>query len=345
MSDRETGRSKERTIYLEICRIIAVFCIMYQHTGGRGADAWMYTESTWVYMMSLTGRIISSIGVPLFWMISGALLLSKREPWEKVYRKRIPRITGALVIFSVVRYFYLCIVGKQSGYMGEFFRHFYTQEIFLPYWFLYEYLGILFILPFLRKMVQNLTEQEKRLLFVLLLGWKTLNDISNIHMGVNFVIDLHLYSSISYFILGYLMGNGQRMRQRGGRRFGIDIGWAVLVTAILYIWVMSQHSLESLESLIMVLAITVYDLIRYVGEKSIWNNTVLNHLILWCGSNVFGIYLIKDYLRNLTAFIWEWSVPYISAVPACCIWLLVVFLLGNVLVVGVRRLPVLRNLL
>lgn len=41
-------------------------------------------------------------------------------------------------------------------------------------------------------MVQNLTEQEKRLLFGLLLGWKALNDISNIHMGVNFVIDLHL---------------------------------------------------------------------------------------------------------------------------------------------------------
>lgn len=161
MSDRETGRSKERTVYLEICRIIAVFCIMYQHTGGRGADAWLYTESTWVYMTSLTGRIISSIGVPLFWMISGALLLSKKEPWEKVYRKRISRIAGVLFLFSVVRYFYLCIVGEQDGYVGEFFQRFYTQEIFLPYWFLYEYLGMLFVLPFLRKMVQNLTEQEK----------------------------------------------------------------------------------------------------------------------------------------------------------------------------------------
>lgn len=130
MYDIETWKSKERIIYLEICRIIAVFCIMYQHTGGRGADAWMYTESTWVYMMSLAGRIISSIGVPLFWMISGALLLSKRESWEKVYKERIPRITGALIIFSAVRYFYLCIVGDRNGYMGEFFNIFIHRKSF-----------------------------------------------------------------------------------------------------------------------------------------------------------------------------------------------------------------------
>lgn len=321
--------------------------IVYEafHVDGNEADAWMYTESTWVYMLSLAGRIISSIGVPLFWMISGALLLSKKEPWEKVYRKRIPRITGALFIFSIVRYFYLCIVGGQDGYVGEFFQRFYTQEIFLPYWFLYEYLGMLFVLPFLRKMVQNLTEQEKRLLFVLLIGWKALNDISNIHMGVSFVIDLHLYSSISYFILGYLMENSQMMRRDEGRWLGIGIGGAVLVTAVLYIWVRSRHSLESLESLIMLLAIVVYDLIRCVGEKRIWNNTVLHHLILWFGSNVFGIYLIEDYLRNATAFIWEWSAPYISAAPACFVWLLAVFLLGNILVSGLHRLPILRNLI
>lgn len=335
---------QHKIVYLEICRIIAVFCIMYQHTGGRGADAWMYTESTWVYMTSLTGRIISSIGVPLFWMISGALLLSKKEPWEKVYRKRIPRITGVLFIFSVVRYFYLCIVGGQDGYVGEFFQRFYTQEIFLPYWFLYEYLGILFVLPFLRKMMQNLTEQEKRLLFILLLGWNVLNDISNMFLGTDFVLDLHFHSSLSYFMLGYLMEECQFLKRskRGGLK--ISIGWAVFMTVFLYIWVRSQHGLESLESLIMLLTISAYYIIRYIGEN-ICNSAVVHRIVLWCGSNVFGIYLMEDYLRNGTAVIWERLSPYISAVPACCVWLLAVFLLGNILVSGVRRLPILKDLL
>ena len=141
------------------------------------------------------------------------------------------------------------------------------------------------------------------------------------------------------------MENSQMMRRSEGRRLGTGIGWTVLVTVVLYIWVMSHHSLESLESLIMLLTIVVSDLLRCVGEKSIWNNTLLHHLILRCGRNVFGIYLIEDYLRNATVFIWEWSAPYISAVPACIVWLLAVFLLGNILLAGLHRVPILINLL
>ena len=345
MSESKAGQKTDKIIYFEICRIIAVFCIMFQHTGARGVDTWAYTESTWVYTMSMAGRVICSIGVPLFWMISGALLLPKKESWEKVYGKRIPRIVGVLVIFSVIRYFYLCIVEAQSVYVVDFFRRFYTQEIFLPYWFLYEYLGILLVLPFIRKMVQNLTEQEERLLFCLLLGWNALNSISNICVGVGFVLDLHFPSSISYLILGYLMEDCRILRQSEKRGLRLVIGLAALIAVVLNIWMCSQHGSEVLESLTILLTISVYYLIRHIGEKCIRNNTVLHYSILWCGSNVFGIYLIEDYLRNATAFIWECSAPYVSPVPACCPWLLSVFLLGNVLVSGIRRLPILRNLL
>lgn len=345
MSDHETGRSKEKIVYLEVCRIIAVFCIMYQHTGGRGADAWVYTDSAWVYVTSLISTIIGSIGVPLFWMVSGALLLPKRESWRKVYGKRIPRFTGVLIIFSVIRYFYLCIAEGCDGHAGEFFWRFYTQEIFLPYWFLYEYLGVLLVLPFLRKMIQNLTEQEKRLLFVLVIGWNILNDISHTYLGVGFVLNLHFQSSISYFILGYLLENCRMLRQRGKGGVRFDIGLAVFTMAVLYSWRSGQNGAEELGSLTMMLAIAVYDLNRCMSEKRIWDNTALRCFMLWCGSNVFGLYLIEDYLRNLTAFIWERSAPHIGAVPACCVWLLAVFLLGNVLVSGIRRLPIFNNML
>ena len=345
MFESKMIQKTERTVYFEICRTIAVFCIMYQHTGARGAYAWTYTESVWVYMMSLAGMVISLIGVPLFWMVSGALLLPKKESWKKVYRKRIPRIAGVLIIFSVIGYFYLCIVEDQNVYVGEFFRRFFTQEIFLPYWFLYEYLGVLLVLPFVRKMVQELTEQEERLLLVLLLGWNALNDISNIYLGASFVLDLHFSGSISYFILGYLMENCRILGRNERRGVRIGIGWTAFVAVVLHIWVCSQRGAEVLESLVMLMTISVYYLIRYMGEKYIRNNTALHYTILWCGRNVFGIYLIEDYLRNATAFIWEWSAPYISPVPACCVWIMLVFFIGNVLVSGVRRLPILKNLL
>ncbi len=339
------NRNREKTVYFEICRILAIFCIMFLHTGGRGADAWRYTTNIWVYRMSLIGKIISNIGVPLFWMVSGALLLPKKEPWKRVYEKRIPRIAGVLLLFSVIRYFYLCVSEGQKVYMEEFSRRFYTQEVFLPYWFLYEYLGILFVLPLLRKMVQNLTEQEKWLLFALLLGWPVLDDLSKGYLGIGFMFDLDFRNSVTYFLFGYLMENCRMMRQSEKRGLYLSAGLAALVTGGAYLWTCRQQEAAVPESLVMLLTLSVYYIIRYIGEKGIRNDTALCRFVLWCGGNVFCIYLIEDYLRNGTAVIWECLSPRITAVPACVIWLLAVFLLGNILAAGMRRLPLLRKIL
>jgi len=345
MSENKTGHTKEKTVYFEICRILAVFCIMFQHTGGRGADAWRYTENAWVYRMSLIGRIISSIGVPLFWMVSGALLLPKKESWKRVYEKRIPRIAGVLLLFSVIRYCYLCMSEGQKVYVGKFFRLFYTQEIFLPYWFLYEYLGILIVLPLLRRMVQNLTEQEKWLLFALLLGWPVLDDLSRGYLGVGFMLDLDFRNSVSCFLFGYLMENCRVLRQNDQKGVRFCTGLAMLVTGGAYLWLHGQQEKEVPGSLTILLTLSVYYLVRYIGERGIRDRAVLCRFVLWSGGNVFCLYLIEDYLRNGTAVIWECLSPYITAVPACGIWLLAVFLMGNILAAGMRRLPLLRKIL
>lgn len=99
------------------------------------------------------------------------------------------------------------------------------------------------------------------------------------------------------------------------------------------------------ESMIMPLTLSVYYVIRYISVKRKRPNKALCRFIVWCGGNVFGIYLLEDYLRNGTAVIWERLVPYISAVPACAVWLLAVFLLGNVLIAVWRRIPFLRKVL
>lgn len=263
---------------------------------------------------------------------------------ESVWKKNPPFCECIVSIFRD-QIFLFMYRGGGGGHVGDFFQRLYTQALFLPYWFLYEYLGILLVLPFLRKLAQNLTEQEAGILFILVVGWNVLNDISYACLGVGFAINLYFQDSISFFILGYLMENCPILRQSGKCGLRLGIGQVVFAISVLYWWSSRQHGVEGLGSLVMLLAIAVYYLNRYMGDKGIWNNTALQYFMLWCGSNVFGIYLIEDYLRNLTAFIWEWSAPYISAVPACCVWFLVVFLLGNVLVSGMRRLPVLKNLL
>ena len=350
MCENKGNQNKGKIVHYEICRIISIFGIMYHHTGGRGVDIWQYTGSRWVYMLCLLGNIIGAISLPLFWMISGALLLAKEESWKKVYTKRIPRIAEALLLFSVIRYLYLYVIGYRSGSVGEFLHQFYRQEIFIPYWFLYEYLGILLVLPFLRKMMQNLTEQEKQVLFLLLLGWNILNDISKVFLASGFTVKLLFSNALTYFLIGYLLENCRMLRRNDRRLLWTGMGMAVLLTGGIYIWMRGGREAEVLGiasngSLFMLIAISVYYIVRYISEKSKWNNKALQRFIVWCGSNVFGLYLIEDYVRNATAVICDKLGPYISALPACCIWLLAVFLIGNVLVAGMRRLPLFRKIL
>lgn len=342
-----TDQKKEKTLYLEVFRILAIFCVMYQHTGGRGADAWRYTQSSIVYVPSLLLSIITQTGLALFWMVSGTLLLPVRESWKKVYQRRMPRIAGALLLFSIVRYLYLCIVKSEEGL--SFFQSLYTRELFLPYWFLYEYLGILLILPFLRRLVQNLDEREKKVLFILIIGWNLLNQFSKIYLGVGFMIGFSFPDSVCYFVLGYLMGNCPVLRKSDKRGVWLCVV-QFLIALCLIVW-MTCGQTGRLEQYAtgggtgMLLAISVWYIVRYICERCEGKSVALRDLILRCGRNVFGIYLIEDYLRNATAGIWEGLSPYISAIPACVIWLMVVFVLGVFLTAGMRRLPLLRKIL
>lgn len=65
-----------RAVHLDILRLIAIFLVLFNHTWTRGFSLWTISHNSgvlyWLYMfLSITDKI----GVPLFLMISGALLL------------------------------------------------------------------------------------------------------------------------------------------------------------------------------------------------------------------------------------------------------------------------------
>ena len=148
-------QSDKKTLHIEAIRMLAILCVMFIHSGYRGQEAFTTDTGHVTFAVSLFISCFTDIGVTLFWMVSGALLLGRSEDAIITYKKRLPRILILLFVFSLIRYFYNYFV-EQSGRLDvlDFIRGILSGNIFLPYWFLYFYIGVILALPFLSMIIR-----------------------------------------------------------------------------------------------------------------------------------------------------------------------------------------------
>lgn len=103
-----------------------------------------------------------STAVPLFVMLSGALLLGRREPISAVYRHRLPRILLPFLFWSVIVYGAFYFIHHQGftlqaltqclkGYCHDLVK----LDLHQIYWFVYMMAGLYLLLPLLRIVVQS----------------------------------------------------------------------------------------------------------------------------------------------------------------------------------------------
>lgn len=149
---------KTKKIHLELLRIIAVYLVVLTHTGKRGFMYFTTLEPSVIYFVTMLIPVICNIAVPLFFMISGATLIGKDESPGQIWRRRIPRHLAVLVLASLMMYVYYGLKDDALLSVADFLRALYTQNVIVPYWFLYGYLAFLILLPFLRRMIRGLTD-------------------------------------------------------------------------------------------------------------------------------------------------------------------------------------------
>ena len=159
------GRGKT---HLDILRMIAIWMVVYAHTWKMGYT--LFTEKLdsrffWIY---ISFSILIRSALPIFWMISGALLLGKEETLKEVFKKRIVKFIVILISFSIMQYFYLFFKQEVVNIsIGNFLEKFYSDCMAIAYWYLYAYLGFLLMLPFIRKIAKGMQNVEYVYLFVL----------------------------------------------------------------------------------------------------------------------------------------------------------------------------------
>ena len=94
-----TATPGNKRVYFDIMRVIACAQVIYGHK--EGYLLFMSTTG-WKQFVYMSLTMITRLCVPLFFMISGALLLPKDEDFPTAFKKRFLRTFAVLLFFSTL---------------------------------------------------------------------------------------------------------------------------------------------------------------------------------------------------------------------------------------------------
>lgn len=138
---------KERVVYIDWIRIIAALMVVIIHTSG--ALYLNNPKGSIAYMFGIWNQVLVNSAVPLFFMISGALLL--RPDYDACPRKMVIKAVKLLLLMLVWSFIYALVYVHPLTIKGIVFA---TIKGHFHFWF-FEYLIGLYLLTPLFKVISD----------------------------------------------------------------------------------------------------------------------------------------------------------------------------------------------
>lgn len=137
----------------DLLRVTACFMVVLLHVSG--ANIHEFGPKWWA---ANVWDSLSRACVPLFFMVSGATLLTKDEPISTFLRKRASRILAPLLLWST---FYLWWLQYNGVDTGNWLVAILSGPSMFHLWYFYAVIGIYMFVPVMRKFYQHSTSNEK----------------------------------------------------------------------------------------------------------------------------------------------------------------------------------------
>lgn len=354
-------KPKEKKIYIELLRCIAIFFVIFNHTSLSGFELYTVAENGITYTIYLAMSIICKMAVPVFFMISGALLLGKEESIKTLYKKRVLKI---FIVTFVASLFIFIVAMQKANQLGilfnadtisTFLKKIYTEPIVATYWFLYLYLAFLIMLPLLRNLVKNMKKETYYYLFIVYAVYKLILPI----IEQRFNISLYENSTIYFLeinilcpIIGYYCEHVLDIKKISKK--AKILGTILVICVIICAGILTTLELQKIEDANpgtyiqygdIAIASYVFILIKYIfSDKKL--PKLITKVILTIGSCSFGIYLIESILRHIMLeSILETLSPIIKVMPACIIAILCIIFVGTLITLVLKKIPYIKKLL
>lgn len=344
--------TREREIYIDVLRIVACLMVIFNHTRLRGFML-VFSSNVNIYPWYFLCSSLCKCAVPLFFMLSGSMLLFKEESIRQTY-KRIPRIVLDLLLFSILYYLIDCYFAKSSFNIIDVLINI-SKTSYWHLWYLYAYIGYIITLPFLRKMVKGL--DVKSSIYIL--------SVASILMGIipiyeTFVQPLYeklkpswMISNIFiYPVAGYILDrifDIKKVKPKHLIIMWISSLFCLFISGICEHHFLALHKGSTLETFLsnfsLIYASTIFITLKYIMTK-VQFKYKLKAIIVEMGKCTLGIYLLHLIFLEKIPFLTKlWGkIELLRWNLGVFISCLLVFIICFVITYLLRKIPLIRKL-
>ena len=198
---------QKRNVGYDVIRILSILLVVIIHSNVAylGANE---GSVAWYFVMLVTS--VCLVAVPLFFMISGALLLDTDEiiPLNKLFSKRILKQAIPFIVWSLI-YVAARIVMRKIPFGLAAFTDLIHEPAYYQFWFMYSLLAIYLLLPVLQAIVIKLDKKHLEYALLIWLLFSTVFPVLQRYIPgfeISGHADLILCEGyVGYFLLGYYL--------------------------------------------------------------------------------------------------------------------------------------------
>jgi surface polysaccharide O-acyltransferase-like enzyme len=228
-------------------RIFAAYSVIFLHVSGHDVTAYPNVSASSWWLSNSYDSLVRSC-VPLFVMLTGALILPSERPLPEYLTRRVTRVLLPFVFWSLVYiayHYFKRDAGAPVGLLSTL-RWIYSKfqhGAEFHFWYVYMILGIYLFAPIVGRWCRAATERE--LLYFLLLWSFTLFANIPALSSHGIKIDLGYFSGyLGYLVLGYYISVNKSNTKRWLAVSAIGIGYLITLLGTYRLTSQSGHFIE-----------------------------------------------------------------------------------------------------
>ncbi|WP_156088944.1 acyltransferase [Pseudomonas viridiflava] len=336
-----TEMPKARDLSLDGVRFLAIFMVIVIHVSAKGFSSMGLHWWAVNFFES-----ISRAAVPLFFMVSGALLLT-RETRAKTSLKRIWRVALPLFVWSIV---YLAWFQYTGTAFDEWVLRIFRGPVVAHFWYLYTLIGAYLFLPVLIGFfkIENTGSQ-----LLAMVGWFIGSSLVPLFYALNQKGYLGLDWGFLTLYAGYIAAGAliyHKMKNSDGLLWLAAVTWSISVSATaLFTW---QHSISVGHAdetyyvysspFVVMAALSSFVLLRALFNRVLLKSERICRFLVWAGKLNFGIYIVHVLVMfwfDLNGIDYDFANPWI-AIPITSVAILIA---SGAMVYILQKIPLIRQ--